>query len=102
MDDIDLKLSRDCDVVADTAAEAVRWIRDVAPTSPVIERLSGSLIGELQRVRNQGRKLAREPPDPLHALILRAELLVKDDLLQFRHAVWQHHLTVLVEEELRV
>jgi hypothetical protein len=59
MDDIDLKLSRDCDVVADTAAEAVRWIRDVAPSSPVIERLSSSLIGELQRVRNQGRKLAR-------------------------------------------
>jgi len=59
MDEIDIKLSRDCDIVADSAAEAVRWISDVAESSPVIERLSPSLIGELQRVRNQSRKLAR-------------------------------------------
>ena len=48
------------------------------------------------------RKLARELPHALHALILRSELLVEHDLLELWHAVGQHDLAVLIEEELGV
>ncbi len=62
----------------------------------------GGALGEVGVGADQRRDLAREPPHALHALILGAELLVEDDLLQLRHALFERHLAVLVEEELGV
>ena len=46
--------------------------------------------------------LAGKHAHPLHPLILRAELLVEDDLPELRHALFKHHLAVVVEEEFGV
>ncbi len=59
MEEVDLKLSRDCDATATAAGEAIAWIRDVGPTAESIGQQASSLIAELQKVRNQSRKLAR-------------------------------------------
>ena len=59
-------------------------------------------LGEVGLGADQGRDLARQLRNALDALVLRAELLVEHDLLQLRHAVGQHDLAVLVEEELGV
>ncbi|HEX2890177.1 virulence factor SrfC family protein [Vineibacter terrae] len=59
MEEVDLKLSRDCEAAATASAEAITWIRDVAPTAESIGQQASSLIAELQKVRNQSRKLAR-------------------------------------------
>ncbi|MGE0422075.1 MAG: virulence factor SrfC family protein [Reyranellaceae bacterium] len=59
MEEVDLKLSQSCDSAADAAARAIAWIRDVAPGAASIGQQAGSLISEIQKVRNQSRKLAR-------------------------------------------
>src|SRR6187401_2909577 len=59
MEDVDLKLSQSCDSAADSAARAIAWIRDVAPGAASIGQQANSLISEMQKVRNQSRKLAR-------------------------------------------
>ncbi len=62
----------------------------------------GGALGEVGIGADQRRDLARQHAHALHALVLRAELLVEHDLLQLRHPVGQHDLAVLVEEELGV
>src|SRR5882757_7509770 len=59
MEDVDLKLSQSCDSAADAAARAIAWIRDVSPGAASIGQQAGSLVSEIQKVRNQSRKLAR-------------------------------------------
>ena len=51
---------------------------------------------------DQRRDLRRQPLDPLDALGLRAELLVKHDLLEFRQPRFQLRLQVGLVEEFRV
>ena len=59
-------------------------------------------LGEVGIGADQLGDLARQHAHPLHALILRAELLVEDDLLQLRHPLFEHHLAVVIEEEFGV
>lgn len=59
MEEIDLKLARDCEALAGAAGEAMRWIKDAAASAPSIGQRAGALSGALQRARNQSRKLAR-------------------------------------------
>jgi hypothetical protein len=59
MDTIDLKLAQDCEALAVAASEGVGWLKGAAATSPTVAQQAPSLIGELQKVRNQSRKLAR-------------------------------------------
>ena len=51
---------------------------------------------------NLGRKLRREPLDALDALPLRAELLVKDDVLELRQPILEPRLEIGVVEEFGV
>ena len=51
---------------------------------------------------DQRRQLGREPLDAFDALRLRAELLVKDDVLEFRQAIFELRLQIGLVEELRV
>ena len=59
MEEVDLRLSQACEALAKTAGDGIAWIRDVSAAVPSIGQQAGSLVGELQKVRNQGRKLAR-------------------------------------------
>ncbi|MBS0521398.1 MAG: virulence factor [Proteobacteria bacterium] len=59
MDTVDLKLAQDCEALAVAASEGVSWLKGAAATSPTVAQQAPSLIGELQKVRNQSRKLAR-------------------------------------------
>ncbi len=59
-------------------------------------------LGEVWIGADECRDVARQHAHPLHPVILRAELVVEDDLAQLRHAVLEHHLAVLVPEELGV
>ncbi|WP_289296058.1 virulence factor SrfC family protein [uncultured Reyranella sp.] len=59
MDTVDLKLAQDCEALAVTASEGVAWLRSAAEQSPTVAQQAPSLVGELQKVRNQSRKLAR-------------------------------------------
>lgn len=59
MDTVDLKLAQDCEALAVAASEGVGWLRGAAQQSPTVAQQSYSLISELQKVRNQSRKLAR-------------------------------------------
>ena len=59
MDTVDLKLAQDCEALAVAASEGVGWLRGAAQQSPTVAQQAHSLIGELQKVRNQSRKLAR-------------------------------------------
>lgn len=59
MDTVDLKLAQDCEALAVTASEGVAWLRNAAEQSPTVAQQAPSLVGELQKVRNQSRKLAR-------------------------------------------
>ena len=59
-------------------------------------------LGKVGIGADQLGDLAGEHAHALHPLILRAELLVKDDLPELRHALFEHHLAVVVEEELGV
>jgi hypothetical protein len=59
MDTIDLKLAQDCESLAVAASEGVSWLKDAANQSPTVAQQAPSLISELQKVRNQSRKLAR-------------------------------------------
>ena len=62
----------------------------------------GRALGEIGIGADQRRDLPGQMKDTLHPLVLAAELLVEGDLLQLRHAVFERHLAVLVEEELGV
>ena len=59
MDTVDLKLGQDCESLAVAASEGVAWLKGAAGQSPTVAQQAPSLIGELQKVRNQSRKLAR-------------------------------------------
>ena len=59
MDTVDLKLAQDCESLAVAASEGVDWLKDAAEQSPTVAQQAPSLISELQKVRNQSRKLAR-------------------------------------------
>jgi hypothetical protein len=59
MDTIDLKLAQDCEALAVAASEGVNWLKGAAQQSPTVAQQAPSLISELQKVRNQSRKLAR-------------------------------------------
>ena len=59
MDTVDLKLAQDCESLAVAASEGVGWLKDAADQSPTVAQQAPSLISELQKVRNQSRKLAR-------------------------------------------
>ena len=70
-------------------------------TRSALARIRGAL-GKVWIGADELGNLAGEHSHPLHALILGAEFLVEDDLSELRHAVFEHHLAVLVEEELGV
>ena len=59
MDTVDLKLAQDCEALAVSASEGVTWLKGAADESPTVAQQAPSLISELQKVRNQSRKLAR-------------------------------------------
>jgi hypothetical protein len=59
METVDLKLAQDCESLAVSAAEGVGWLKSAANQSPTVAQQAPSLISELQKVRNQSRKLAR-------------------------------------------
>ncbi len=59
MDTVDLKLAQDCESLAVAASEGVTWLKNAAEQSPTVAQQAPSLISELQKVRNQSRKLAR-------------------------------------------
>ncbi|HEY2874736.1 MAG TPA: virulence factor SrfC family protein, partial [Reyranella sp.] len=59
MDTIDLKLAQECESLAVAASEGVSWLKDAANQSPTVAQQAPSLISELQKVRNQSRKLSR-------------------------------------------
>lgn len=59
MDTVDLKLAQDCEALAVAASEGVAWLKSAAEQSPTVAQQAPSLVGELQKVRNQSRKLAR-------------------------------------------
>ncbi len=59
MDTVDLKLAQDCEALAVAASEGVAWLKDAAEQSPTVAQQAPSLVSELQKVRNQSRKLAR-------------------------------------------
>ncbi|MBX9943591.1 MAG: putative virulence factor [Reyranella sp.] len=59
MDTVDLKLAQECEALAVAAGEGVGWLKGAAAQSPTVAQQAPSLIGELQKVRNQSRKLAR-------------------------------------------
>jgi len=59
MDTVDLKLAQDCESLAVAASEGVNWLKAAASQSPTVAQQAPSLISELQKVRNQSRKLAR-------------------------------------------
>src|SRR5260370_26707608 len=59
METVDLKLAQDCEALAVAASEGVGWLRTAANRSPTVAQQAPSLISELQKVRNQSRKLAR-------------------------------------------
>jgi len=59
MDTVDLKLAQDCESLAVAASEGVSWLKNAAEQSPTVAQQAPSLISELQKVRNQSRKLAR-------------------------------------------
>ena len=59
MDTVDLKLAQDCEALAVSASEGVTWLKGAAEESPTVAQQAPSLISELQKVRNQSRKLAR-------------------------------------------
>ncbi len=59
MDTVDLKLAQDCEALAVSASEGVGWLKNAASQSPTVAQQAPSLISELQKVRNQSRKLAR-------------------------------------------
>ncbi|MBS0224446.1 MAG: hypothetical protein JSR91_27315 [Proteobacteria bacterium] len=59
MDTVDLKLAQDCEALAVAASEGVTWLKGAAAQSPTVAQQAPSLISELQKVRNQSRKLAR-------------------------------------------
>src|SRR5229473_4208065 len=59
MDTVDLKLAQDCESLAVAASEGVGWLKNAADQSPTVAQQAPSLISELQKVRNQSRKLAR-------------------------------------------
>ena len=59
MDTVDLKLAQDCEALAVAASEGVGWLKGAAAQSPTVAQQAPSLISELQKVRNQSRKLAR-------------------------------------------
>src|SRR5438067_358187 len=59
MDTVDLKLAQDCESLAVAASEGVGWLKNAAEQSPTVAQQAPSLISELQKVRNQSRKLAR-------------------------------------------
>ena len=51
---------------------------------------------------DQRRDLGGQPLDPLDALALRAQLLVKHDLLEFRQPVFELRLQIGLVEKLRI
>ena len=59
MDTVDLKLAQDCEALAIAASEGVTWLKNAALQSPTVAQQAPSLVSELQKVRNQSRKLAR-------------------------------------------
>lgn len=59
MDTVDLKLAQDCEALAVAASEGVSWLKSAAAQSPTVAQQAPSLVSELQKVRNQSRKLAR-------------------------------------------
>ena len=59
MDTVDLRLAQDCETLAVAASEGVVWLKRCGGQSPTVAQQAPSLIGELQKVRNQSRKLAR-------------------------------------------
>ena len=59
MDTVDLKLAQECESLAVAASEGVAWLKGAADQSPTVAQQAPSLISELQKVRNQSRKLAR-------------------------------------------
>ena len=59
MDTVDLKLAQDCEALAVSASEGVGWLKSAAAQSPTVAQQAPSLVSELQKVRNQSRKLAR-------------------------------------------
>jgi hypothetical protein len=59
MDTVDLKLAQECESLAVAASEGVAWLKDAANQSPTVAQQAPSLISELQKVRNQSRKLSR-------------------------------------------
>src|SRR5260221_409925 len=56
---VDLKLAQDCESLAVAAREGVGWLKNAAEQSPTVAQQAPSLISEVQKVRNQSRKLAR-------------------------------------------
>ena len=59
MDTVDLKLAQDCEALAVSASEGVAWLKSASAESPAVAQQAPSLVAELQKVRNQSRKLAR-------------------------------------------
>lgn len=59
MDTVDLKLAQDCEALAVAASEGVGWLKGASQQSAIVAQQAPSLISELQKVRNQSRKLAR-------------------------------------------
>ena len=59
MDTVDLKLAQDCEALAVAASEGVAWLKGASAQSPTVAQQAPSLVSELQKVRNQSRKLAR-------------------------------------------
>ena len=68
MDTVDLKLAQDCEALAVAASEGVAWLKGAAQQSPTVAQQAPSLVSELQKVRNQSRKLARAAAEPLEPI----------------------------------
>ncbi len=59
-------------------------------------------LGEVRIGADELGDLPRKHAYPLHPLILCAELFLEHDLAELRHALFEHHLAVVVEEEFSV
>ena len=63
---------------------------------------NAAVFGLLGVGADQRRKLHRQSRNPLNAFVLRAKLLVEDDVLELRQPLFQPDLQVGLVEELRV
>src|SRR6201992_767133 len=59
MNTVDLQMAQDRQSLPVAPSEGVSWLKNAANQSPTVAQQAPSLISELQKVRNQSRKLSR-------------------------------------------